>query len=90
MNAIGGIKIFKINSWTYWAAKTFEEAILDYRDSLGSDVENPRELTEGEMDSLSFQFDEENTPSHITSFRERLERDVKTGVEFPKLFGYVR
>lgn len=83
MNAIGGIKIFRMNDCDWWAAEDMESAIIAYLSESGfirGDVPDVRELTDDEMDTLQFIPDDPDEDGiEIITFREMLERMTAPG-----------
>lgn len=82
------MKIFKMNDCDWWMAPTLEEAVADIKEYYGVDefdfTENePRELTEEEMDRIMFR-GEDGEPVH--SFREELRQRVELG-QGTQMFG---
>jgi hypothetical protein len=80
------IKIIQVNDCDWVAAETVEEAKEWYKKEFGSDdadVEEARELTDKEMETLSFK-DEDQNRKH--SFKEQLELMREAGISFPAYF----
>lgn len=78
------VKVFRLNDCDWWAAHSLEEAIKDGAACMGLTedevADEPRELTEKEMDE--FDFVDENGERQ-SSFRERLQSLIKSGERFP-------
>ncbi len=89
MESIGGIKVFRMTNAEYWAGRTLEECIEDYRFEYGDDedemLDEPAEVTDEDLDKLRFTEDVDGEASEDT-FRQRLEEMVRDGEHFPTLF----
>lgn len=90
MQAINGIKIFKINDCDWFAAKTLELAIecakseFDYTEN---GIEDPCELTDEDVDRLQFYLtDDDDNPVKTVSFRDALVIKIAQGETFPYIF----
>jgi len=91
MEAIEGIKVFRLNQYEWWAGRTLEEC-LAAASALSSlpreEIEDrARELTNSEMNILQFVADEAIWPARVTtSFRTQLQILVSGGTLFPVCF----
>jgi hypothetical protein len=82
-------RVFRMNDYEWWVARTLEEAKADYQQTVGPMPEDeafddPGELTDAELDRLKFIEDPEVPPTKWVrrTFREELERISKS--EFDK------
>jgi len=88
------VKIFKLNSCDWYAAKDMESAIQQIMHDMGNTREDcvdssAHELTDDEMDRLQFLDDRENyeaAEDGLRSAREQLALMIKRGDSFPCLF----
>ncbi len=81
------MKIFAINDCVWWIGKTLEECVSDYEAEYGDDIEEARELEDGELDSLKFvDIDEDERRGESRSFREQLAIEIAEGGHFPRMF----
>lgn len=77
------IKLFKMNDYDWWAARSIEEAVQDYKTFCGEDgIKNPHELSEEEMNRLIFKDDD----GESRTFNEQLKKEIDRGAEFPCMF----
>ena len=85
------MKVFRINDYEWYAAETLDEAIAEAvrMSGLPADeaADDPVEITEKEMDQLTF-FDDMSDPesSQTRSFREQLQKMIDDGTKFPAYF----
>jgi hypothetical protein len=86
-------RVFQMNDCDWWIARSLDEALADYKLQTGygpgdEEVEDARELTEEQLDSLTFHdSDEDDCPNGITrTFREELARRVAEGLDSPEMF----
>ncbi len=93
MEAINGIKIFKMSDCEYWAGRTLEECAEDYMQEHGDDpdlIEDAHELSDREVDSerINLEDAEIGIPEEMgdPTFRQYLEAMIKRGDEFPAMF----
>jgi hypothetical protein len=88
------IKVFKLNDYEWWAAASLAEAIADWKQWTGfgdeeaaENLDDPRELSDEEMDRLQFAHTEEDdTPYRKQSFRAELAEQIAAGETFPGFF----
>lgn len=82
------IKIFVMNDCDWIAARSLEEAKTYYDQEIEADLDDPRELTEEELDRKVFvESDEDDRPNgEAMAFREKLRRMVVAGDKFPTFF----
>lgn len=85
-------RIFCMDDCDWWVARTLEEAKASYKHETGvddTDIEDARELTEDEMDSLHYvDMDDRERPIKKSrrTFRAELVQRVAAGLEKPELF----
>jgi len=84
------VKIFKLNSYDWYAAEDMESAIKQITNDTGNTSEDcvessAHELTDDEMDSLKF-VDYTDSPTMTRTFREQLALMIERGDSFPCLF----
>lgn len=76
-------RVFKMDDCDWWMARTLDEARTSYKHETGVDdemIEDARELTDEEMDKLTFvDVDENERPDSKTrrTFREELRQRVE-------------
>ena len=76
-------RVFKMDDCDWWMARTLEEARESYKHETGVDdeaIEDARELTDAELDKLTFvDTDERERPLRKSrrSFREELRQRVE-------------
>jgi len=76
-------KVYEMNDCDWWVDFSPEEARKNYSDFVeGDDTDDPVELTEEDLSSLTF-FSEE---SETITFKEQLECMIKKGEVFPCFF----
>jgi len=82
------MKIFEMNDCDWVVAESLEQSKLAYLKDYSDDVEDARELTDSELDTLIFtDRDENETPTgDKRTFREQLAIEVAAGGTFPRLF----
>lgn len=76
MEAIGGVKVFKMNECDWWVAKDIDSAIKAYLADSGvsrEDIPDVRELTDEEMDRMMYLPADDESGNSLT-FRQVLER----------------
>lgn len=84
-------RVYQLNDYEWWMARSLEDAIADWCSVTGcttEDCDDARELTDAELDSFRF-FDEgvDESGNTITrTFREELARRVAAGETEPQLF----
>jgi hypothetical protein len=91
MEAISGIKVFRINDCDWWAGASLDECIAAYIADTGDEdlIEDARELTDEEMEKFFFVEDEEDEDfrqGDKKPFRQKLEEMVRDGRPFPLMF----
>ena len=83
------IKVFQLNDCDWWAGYDLESVKKAYVKETGMSLEeafdDPRELTDEEMDTLKHWGDEGDNKEPIT-FRQELDRMIESGFEFPWFF----
>lgn len=72
------IKIFQMNDCDWWAADSLESAIQDCMEQYGYtreqvEEDEPRELTDEELDSLQYTDDPSDSEAETRTFREQLK-----------------
>jgi len=87
------VKIFKLNDYEWWAGFTLEETIqaamkecMLTREEV---ADNPRELTEMDLNRLIFTDCEEKDDEgeyKTRTFRQQLNREIVNGQKFPCIF----
>lgn len=84
------IKIYRISDYDWFAGSSLEECKKLAIESFGYDedgFEDPREITEQEMDSLFFIEDiYEGPQGEKKSFRQKLNEMIVEDVGFPDIF----
>lgn len=84
------IKIFAMNECDWMAAETVEDALREYKENYsGEEFENgePIELDDETMERAKYQeTDEDESVLETISFREKLDRMIREGVQFPAFF----
>ncbi len=86
------MKIFYVDGVDWWVGESIESvqnALHDPPHTMFDDLEDVRELTGEELDTLIFtDTQEDDTPilESARNFREQLETEIKAGGEFPRLF----
>jgi hypothetical protein len=85
------IKIYAINDCDWWGTEgTAEDARREYLKMFGGDVsvtdDPPVQITDADMDRLTFDWGETRDRKTFITFREALDRMLKEGVKFPALF----
>lgn len=88
------MRVFRMNDCDWWMARTLEDAKASYQETLGPVHEeeafnDPRELTDAELDRLMFcDVDEHDRPMKKTrrTFREELQRRIDAGVTVAEMF----
>lgn len=82
-------KVFQINDCDWWAGYDLESTKAAYVKETGVPPEdafdNPRELTDEEMDALLCVDDDRPNKEPLT-FRQELDRMIKEGFKFPWFF----
>lgn len=88
MAPIEGIKVFRINSYDWYAGRTLEECIKFSVKYTGKWlIEYPEELTDQEMDEYKLTLNRYGENDDIgKSFREVLHGMIQDGQRFPCLF----
>lgn len=92
----GEWKIYEMNDCDWYAARTPEEAVEAMRENMGyKSIEElrgdamfesePQELSDGDMDRLSFYLDDSGKGQKI-SFRAQLQRMIEGADELPGFF----
>jgi len=84
------MKIFKLNDIEWWAGESLEqvkqfcldEAVVDEEEAF----DDPRELTDEELDRLQYVEDVYSDEKNTRPFREELARMVAANESFPCLF----
>lgn len=82
------VKIFQVNDYEYWAGETLEETTKACLEEWGMEEEaldEPHEITDEEMDTLTVT-DDEGPERRTIPFRQALNELVAGGQEFPCLF----
>jgi hypothetical protein len=84
------IHVFRLNDFEWYAGPSLEACIAKWKEYTGctdEDLDDPRSLTDEEMDSLIFNHtDEDETPYRRQSFRAYLAEQITAGVTFPEFF----
>lgn len=87
------MKIFRMNDCDWVAAESLEDAFdvpeaqLGFsRDEWKDLCDDPKELTEEELDSHQFTPDPYDKSNAKISFREELNRRIQLGEKFPQFF----
>lgn len=84
------IKIFKISDYDWFAGESLDECkefAIEHFDYDEDSFDDPRELTEKEMDSLIFIEDIDEDPHGETkTFRQKLNEMIADGASFPDIF----
>lgn len=80
------IKVFRLNDYEWWAARSLEEARSDYTETTGLSGEDafdhPTQLSDEEMDQFIFIGDDGTK----VSFRQHLSNSIARGNQFPGPF----
>jgi len=81
------IKVFQLNDYDWWAARSLDEAKVDYLQMAGETeeedtFEDAHELTDEEMERLKYTDENEQT----RTFKEQLAMMIAVGAEFPGIF----
>lgn len=82
------MRVFAMNDWDWWMARTLDEAKTHFTRFTSvpiEDLADARELTDDELDRLRY-VDESFEPGQRRSFRKELQRRVDAGVTEPQLF----
>lgn len=80
------MKVFKMNDCDWVAAESLEQAKKFALDDPGTEIEDPRELTDADMLRLKHSGDDGVEYDPPITFKEELERNIADGVEFPCIF----
>lgn len=85
------IKIFEINDCEWVAARSLEEAKTFYLEMVSGDTSVldegcPVELTELQLDRMTYSDDQGDPNASKRSFREELQKRIAAGVQFPEYF----
>lgn len=84
------IKIFAMNDCDWMAAETVEDATREYKEQFSGgefDDGEPVELSDEDMERLTFcETDEDEEAVERISFREKLNRMIAEGEQFPCFF----
>lgn len=78
-------KVFKLNEFEWYAAPSLAAAVAAWKKETGCDddaLDEPRELTEKEMDTIKFHSDDEG----ILTFREELRLQRQRTGEYTGFF----
>lgn len=88
-------RVYRMNDYEWWVARTLDEAKADAAKQWGYSVEDaerdemyddPDELTDAEMEHLKFREDMFDPLSPTRSFREELDRMIADGLSEPGFF----
>lgn len=85
------MKVFKVNDYEWWAGADLDSIRTAYEQHTGiaadSDegFDNPRELSDEELQKKTIHFDEGEQPDHST-FKEYLDELIAKSHEFPCYF----
>ncbi len=88
MNAIGGMKIFRMSDCDWWVGPDAESVKKAYMAEIGLDedeFEGPEELTNEQVWSLRY-FPDLNDKTKSMSFMQQLTDMVRSGIKFPCFF----
>ena len=82
------MKIFEMNDCEWFVGPSAEDCKAAYFDEFDSELDELRELTDDELDTLMFIVTDENEVPDGTkrTFREQLAIEIEEGGEFPRLF----
>lgn len=83
MSAALPFRVYRMNDSEWWMARSLDEAREAYHACYGTDehdTADARELTDEELDRLTFT-DDEATPRVTRTFREELARQSATATE---------
>lgn len=81
------IKLFQVNDCEWYAAETIKQAVECAEQIYDCTVEDPREVTEEEMDRLHFlKMEDDDNPGEQITFRQRLQEMIDAGESFPEFF----
>jgi hypothetical protein len=86
-------RVYCMDDYEWWVAKSLDEAKVAYAKDRMSDaeaaeyIEDAHELSDEAMDSLKFtDTDEHDEPTVTRTFREELARRIEHGLSAPELF----
>lgn len=85
------MKVYRMNDCDWMAGKTLKECKTEYLRLYTSELEedafdNPREMTQAQMEKYRFHGEPDEPSAGERSFREELSRLVESGAEFPRFF----
>lgn len=91
MKGDGGVHVFMLNDYEWWAARTMEEAVQFAMEECGTsreetlDESSAHELSDEEMKRMQF-IDDSGAEKVKRSFAEQLALMVKGDASFPCMF----
>lgn len=84
------IHIYRLNDFEWFAGPSLQAAIAKWKEYTGccdEELDDPRELSDEEMDRLTFvHADEYERPFRKQTFRAELAEQIAAGVTFPEFF----
>lgn len=85
-------RVYRMDEYDWWVARSLDEAKASYKHRTGVDdecIEDARELTDDELDTLHFidtDADERPIKKSQRTFREELAQRVAAGLSKPEMF----
>jgi hypothetical protein len=77
------LNVYRLNDYEWFIAPTLQSAIEKWKDFTGlndEDLDDPKQLTEEELDTMKFcHTDEDESPTHSITFRERVAEMIAEG-----------
>lgn len=81
------MKIFRMNDCDWMIGPTLEECIAYFQEEYSGTVEDARELTDEELDTLIFcDSNVHDIPVARRTFRKQIQIEVANGGSFPRFF----
>ena len=85
------MKVFRMNDCDWMAGKDLKSCKAEYLRLYTSELEedafdNPREMTQAQMERYWFHGEPDEPNAGVRSFQEELDRLVTSGAEFPRFF----
>lgn len=84
------MKVFRLNDYEWWSGEDLEScvaaAMAQYEVTREEAADDPIEVTEAQMDSLTIDDSRDGDGSAIVTYRQYLDRLVAGGQKFPCFF----